>query len=152
MIKVERILFPTDFSPYSLYALKYACSFAREYKATLYILHVIDIQRIPPMLGISYDRVIKDLEKDARKRLKELVIKEEDVKGIKVETMIRHGSPFVEIIKTCKELNIDLITIATHGYTGLKHVLFGSTAENVVRNSPCPVLTVRHPEHEFVMP
>jgi nucleotide-binding universal stress UspA family protein len=65
---------------------------------------------------------------------------------------IRQGSPFLEIIRYAKENNIDLIVLGTHGRSGLAHVLLGSVAERVVRIAPCPVLTVRHPEHEFVMP
>jgi nucleotide-binding universal stress UspA family protein len=65
---------------------------------------------------------------------------------------IRQGSPFLEIIRYAKEKNIDLIVLGTHGRSGLAHVMLGSVAERVVRIAPCPVLTVRHPEHEFVMP
>lgn len=64
----------------------------------------------------------------------------------------RCGKGFLEIILAAKEENVDLIVMGTHGRTGLSHVLMGSTAEKVVRMAPCPVLTVKHPEHEFVMP
>ena len=65
---------------------------------------------------------------------------------------MRRGAPFLEIIRYAKENDVDLIVLGTHGRSGLAHVLLGSVAERVVRKSPCPVLTVRHPEHEFVMP
>ena len=65
---------------------------------------------------------------------------------------VREGSPFYEIIRYAKEQDVDLIIMGTHGRGGLVHVLLGSVAEKVVRKSPCPVLTVRHPEHEFVHP
>ena len=65
---------------------------------------------------------------------------------------LRKGSPFLEIVRYAKDKNIDLIVLGTHGRSGLSHVLLGSVAERVVRKAPCPVLTVRHPEHEFVMP
>jgi len=73
-------------------------------------------------------------------------------KGITVETIHRVGVPFVEIIKAAREKEVDLIVIATHGKSGLSHILFGSVAEKVVRKAPCPVLSIRHPEHEFIMP
>ncbi|MBI1931639.1 MAG: universal stress protein, partial [Ignavibacteriales bacterium] len=66
-----------------------------------------------------------------------------------VETIIRTGKPFVEINETARELDIDLIIIATHGHTGMEHLLFGSTAEKVVRKAPCPVLTLREPIKGF---
>jgi len=74
------------------------------------------------------------------------------LEGIEKESIIRRGVPFVEILTAAGELKVDLITIATHGRTGLQQVLFGSTAEKVVRKAPCPVLSIRHPEHDFVMP
>jgi universal stress protein A len=65
-------------------------------------------------------------------------------------TLLRSGRPAYEIVEAAKRLDTDLIIISTHGHTGLKHVFLGSTAENVVRYAPCPVLTVREHEHEFV--
>ena len=64
--------------------------------------------------------------------------------------LVRDGAPFDEICKAAKEIESDLIVIATHGYTGLKHVFLGSTAERVVRHAPCPVLIVRERERDFV--
>ena len=69
-----------------------------------------------------------------------------------VEKAVVRGVPFVEIIRTAKEKNADMIVIGTHGRTGIDHMLFGSTAEKVVRKSPCPVLTVRMAGREFKMP
>ena len=65
---------------------------------------------------------------------------------------MREGAPFYEILEYAKEANIDLIVMGTHGHTGLAHVLLGSVTAKIVRQAPCPVLTVRHPEHEFVHP
>jgi nucleotide-binding universal stress UspA family protein len=64
--------------------------------------------------------------------------------------LVRYGTPFAEITDAARTLKADLIILTTHGYTGLKHVFMGSTAERVVRHAPCPVLTVREKEHEFV--
>ena len=66
--------------------------------------------------------------------------------------VVRQGPPFLEIVRYAQEANIDLIVLGTHGRGGLAHMLLGSVAEKVVRKAPCPVLTVRHPEHEFVAP
>jgi nucleotide-binding universal stress UspA family protein len=73
-----------------------------------------------------------------------------EIIGVKnVKTIIKTGKPFVEIIETAKEENADLIIIATHGHSGVEHILFGSTAEKVVRKAPCPVLTLREPIKGF---
>jgi nucleotide-binding universal stress UspA family protein len=69
-----------------------------------------------------------------------------------VQQEVRVGTPFYEIVRYAREMKIDLIVMGTHGHTGLVHVLLGSVTEKVVRKAPCPVLTVRHPEHEFVHP
>ena len=69
--------------------------------------------------------------------------------GVATKTMLRTGLPAHEIVEAAKELDTDLIIIATHGYTGWKHFCIGSTAERVVRAAPCPVLVVREKEHQF---
>lgn len=154
MIKIERILFPTDFSACSKHALTYALYFATERGAKLYILHVIPKLNMPVGTGgLSYpvSKIYDDMEREAKKQIHRLVPKR-FLEKIKVENIIMRGSPFLEIIKAARKYDIDLITIATHGRKGLSHVLLGSTAEKVVRTAPCPVLCVKHPEHEFVLP
>ena len=89
---------------------------------------------------------------EAVKKALERVIKEEKLQKFNVTAEVREGTPFYEIIQFAKENDIDLIVMGTHGHTGLAHLLMGSVAEKVVRKAPCPVLTVRHPEHEFVHP
>ena len=64
----------------------------------------------------------------------------------------KEGEPFIEIIRKAKKEHADIIVMGTHGRTGLDHVFFGSTAEKVVRKSPCPVLTIRLPGKKFRMP
>ncbi len=154
MIKIKRILLPTDFSDCAKHAMKYALDFAVERKAKLYILHVIQELSIPAgteevMYPVA--QIYEDMEREAKKNIHRLVPKRFKEK-VRVENIIIRGTPYLEIIKAAKKYDIDLITIATHGRTGISHVLLGSTAEKVVRKAPCPVLCVKHPEHEFVMP
>jgi nucleotide-binding universal stress UspA family protein len=154
MIKMDKILFPTDFSEFSNNALKYAISFAREYKAKLIVLHVIE--NIYPYSGFSETafpivELYTDVEKYASKEMESL-ISNNVPKDLPVEQIITRGTPFLEIVNSAREKEVDLIVIATHGRTGLEHVFFGSTAEKVVRKAPCPVLTIRNPEHEFIHP
>jgi nucleotide-binding universal stress UspA family protein len=72
--------------------------------------------------------------------------------GLKARSMLKVGSPFLEIITTAQSEGADLIVLGTHGRSGLAHVLLGSVAERVVRKSPCPVLTIRHPDRKFKHP
>jgi nucleotide-binding universal stress UspA family protein len=71
---------------------------------------------------------------------------------INVEEAVVRGRPFVEIIRLAKEKSADLIVMATHSQTGIRHSHLGSTAERVVRKAPCPVMVIRHPEYQFIMP
>jgi universal stress protein A len=85
----------------------------------------------------------------AEKNLRTLAQSTRNGLGERTECKIRTGVPSHEIVEAAKEADVDLIVIATHGYTGWKHFCIGSTAERVVRAAPCPVLTVREKEHEF---
>lgn len=155
MIRVKTILFPTDFSETSQEAARYAISFAREFKAKVYVLHVVNEKIFTE--GLTLPRVIsiedmeKEMTEEARKRLKTLVPAEE-AEGLDWEAVIRQGQPFLEIIRFAKDQDVDLIVIGTHGHSGFEHIIFGSTAEKVVRKAPCPVLSVRPEQREFVMP
>jgi len=152
-MEIQKILFATDFSENSRWALKYALSFAEKYAAKLLILHVIQQPSYP--LGmyaeISFDAMDKfnrNLSEVTDKEMRELC--ERDLLGFKnFEAMILTGTPFLEILRTAKDKEVDLIVVGTHGRTGLDHVLFGSTAEKVVRRASCPVVSVRLPGKEF---
>jgi nucleotide-binding universal stress UspA family protein len=141
---------PIDFSDSSLKALGYAVPFADQFGATLFLVHVVepipfasDVPDAPPA------RSDAEAEADARKKLFSLA-SHQIKKLVRVKVAVRTGTAFLEIAEAAKSLEADLIIIATHGYTGLKHLLLGSTAERVVRSAPCPVLVVREHEHEFV--
>lgn len=153
MIDLKRILVPTDFSDFSQVALRYGCEFAAKFGAELHLLHVID-NPAPPASedwGKTLDEYRRDLEECAGNELQELDLNPLPDRKRVVDN-IRYGSALLEIILHARENEIDLIVLGTHGRTGLAHVFLGSVAEKVVRKSPCPVLTVRHPEHEFVHP
>jgi len=156
MIKMAKILYPTDFSELSTYALRYALSFAHAYQAKLHCLHVVDeAYQYWTAMGpnsVPVGPATEDILQSARKEMDSFAA--EHFKDIEVEviTDVVLGRPFMEIIQYARKQCIDLIVLATHGRTGLTHVLLGSVAERVVRKSPCPVLTIRHPQHEFIMP
>ncbi|MDD5557403.1 MAG: universal stress protein [bacterium] len=154
MIRINTIMCPTDFSDFSLHALDYAASFAGQYGARLILLHVVDIFLHDPAYFAPYvpDRAMfTGYEANARARLEEIAAARVP-KGIETETIIREGRAFLEIVSAARERKVDMIVIATHGRSGLSHAMFGSTAEKVVRKAPCPVLSIKHPEHEFIMP
>lgn len=152
MIEIKKILFPTDFSEYSRHALKYATALADSFKAKLYVLHVCE----HPVAGagieayhFSVPEYVADLEQRERKAL-DAMTAELRAQGRDVEPIFIIGRAYQEIVATARKLEADVITMATHGNRGLSHLVFGSTAEKVVRLAPCPVLTVKHPEHDFV--
>jgi len=152
--RIKNILFPTDFSEYSKKALPYALSFASRYGATLHVLHVFE-QRVHPAFYIIDKSTPFDIDDSLRDRaldaLDEFVYPDLRDK-ISFNCEVASGTPFVEIIDYARAREIDLIVLATHGLTGLKHMLIGSTTERVVRKAPCPVLSIKDPEHEFVRP
>jgi nucleotide-binding universal stress UspA family protein len=141
VLRIQSILVPTDFSPPSLKALRYAEDLAGQYGAKLILLNVIE--PIGPTPDFAYNPMVLDnaaIVASAQKNLKKFAAKE-GLDG--VSTYVRQGVPYHEISRAATELKADLICLATHGYTGLKHVFMGSTAERVVRHAPCPVLVVR---------
>lgn len=153
MVNIKNILCPIDYSVYSEMALKYAVEFAEKYQAKLYLVHVLDIRVYDINDPDLYNVTIIDEETIDKLRERLLKCVNEDTKSkISVEAIIIQGVPFAEIIRTAKECKIDLIVLGTHGRTGLSHAIMGSVAEKVVRKAPCPVLTIRHPEHDFIMP
>jgi nucleotide-binding universal stress UspA family protein len=153
-MQIKTVLFPTDFSNGARAAMDYALSLAKDYNAKLILLYVIQDISIAEWYipsSISATDLVEDMQKSAWKEMEKWGA--EAAAAVKdVEKMVVRGVPFVEIIRTAKEKNADMIVIGTHGRTGIDHMLFGSTAEKVVRKSPCPVLTVRVAGREFKMP
>jgi len=148
-MKVERILFPTDFSDGSAYALPYAVDLAKHYNAKIYILHVTyDIGKAfeSHVPHSSADEIHKEMNAWALKELDSCCI--EETRGLPdVDKSVLLGVPYEEIIKFADKEKIDLIIMGTYGRSGLDRFIFGSVAERVVRKAPCPVMTVRIPEH-----
>ena len=148
-MEIKKILFATDFSEGSRNALPYAVDIAMRHGAKIYAVHVIfDVTKAAGWYvpHASAEEVYADLEKSARKELEKTF--SEDMRKFKdYENVLLRGTPYEEITKFAEANKIDLIVIATHGRTGIDRLLFGSTAEQVVRYAPCPVLSVRLPQH-----
>lgn len=147
-MEIRSILFPTDFSEGSSQALQYAVDMAKRYGAKLYLLHVIyDIAKAAGYVPhISMDAMYKDIEEGAKKELERFGV--EELSGLKdTERSVGVGTPHEEILNFANKNKIDLIIIGTQGRKGIDRIIFGSTAAQVVRYAPCPVLTVRLPKY-----
>lgn len=153
----KRILHPTDFSDYSDCALPYAVSFADKYNAELIMMHVVTIWDYDPA---NPEWRFPPLPEEHKEAAEVAAQKALDIHGgpgvptaLQVERrLVRGFDPSVEIVQTSEDSDVDLIVMATHGRTGLKHALLGSTAEKVTRFADCPVLTIKHPEHDSLAP
>lgn len=153
MISMNRIIVPIDFSEYSKKALRYAVEFARRYTAEIVLVYVVEPVVYPADFSfgqVAVPSMERELFERGEEQLKKLIATEVG-DAVTARSQVRSGKPFVEIIACATEENADLIIIATHGHTGIEHVLFGSTAEKVVRKAPCPVLTLRDKERDFVV-
>ena len=154
MINLKRILVATDFSEHSNVAVKYATALAQAFDSEVILCHVVEspdlISQIPPT-GEGY--FPPNFQEQQRKAAEEECAKIIADSGIKNgRSLIVEGSAFFEVIRAAKAEDVDLIIVGTHGRGAIAHVLLGSVAEKIVRKAPCPVLTVREGEHEFVMP
>ena len=162
-MKLSRILAPTDFSRFSGFALEWAANLAEALRAELVLLHVVPEEEgkiIEEVIGEGAavqiprgvrENVLTERQKKFREQFN-IVLPDYLKKSIKVEEILSIGVPFLEIIKTAKEKDVDLIVMGTHGRTGLSHALIGSVAEKVVHHAHCPVLTIKHPQYRFVAP
>jgi len=148
--RIKKILVPVDFSDCSKKALQYAIPFARQFDAALTLLHVVQANYYVGDFGTIDTALLEtEMRKNAEKQLADLAAREVG-KGLRCETTLRTGRIVSEIVEVARQTQTDLIIISTHGHTGLKHILLGSVAENVVRHAPCPVLIVRQQEHDFI--
>jgi nucleotide-binding universal stress UspA family protein len=141
----RRILVPIDFSEHSKRALTRAVALATTFNAELSLIFVVETAIYPADFGfgqVTIPSVEREMTERGEAELKKLVASHVG-DAVKAQTIVVGGKPFLEIIKTAEEEKTDLIIIATHGHTGVEHILFGSTAEKVVRKAPCDVLVVR---------
>lgn len=156
MITLRNILVATDFSEPSDAALTYGRALARNFGATLHVVHVVG--NVPAVVygaeayALSMPELQQEIEDSARKQLAALLIDNDPQPIPKREVVVVADSPAAAIVDYAARERIDLIVAGTHGRGAVAHLLMGSVAERVVRTAPCPVLTVRHPEHEFVVP
>jgi len=155
MIVLKNILVATDFSEASEAALTYGRDLARSYGGTMHVVHVVesfagsmaDAESIGVLLDLQ-----TQIERNERKFL-ETLLTDEDRTMLHAKPVVLASTRAAEgIVQYAKDSAIDLIVMGTHGRRALAHVFLGSVAERVVRTAPCPVLTVRHPEREFVVP
>lgn len=148
MIKIGKILCATDFSETSVEALKYAIGLARGSRAKLILMYVVNQKIFSENLSLARvfppEALGKEMADEARRRLKVLIPAGER-EGLDWETNIRSGVPAEEIIRYAGENGVDVIVIGTAGHSGVEHMMFGSTAEKVIRGAHCAVLSVKPP-------
>ncbi|MGB2958412.1 MAG: universal stress protein [Bacteroidota bacterium] len=142
---INSILVPIDFSVHSKNALKYAVPLAKQFEASLHLVYVVEPTIYPADLGFG-QVVLPGVEEELRQKggdeLKQLITEEIGAQ-VRATYVVKTGTPSQEILAEADEKRVNMIVIATHGHSGLEHVLFGSTAERIVRKARCPVLTIR---------
>src|SRR4029434_3775118 len=146
-LQLRQILLPTDFSGCANYAVAYAAAIARAVKAKVICIYVLE-PMVPAVgyTGLADPMPIADISEqleDSAERELPQVVHCEELRGLEVEEVITHGDASAEIVRVAAEREVDLIVISSHGRTGLGRMIFGSTAEAVVRHANCPVLVVK---------
>ena len=153
MISLKTILVATDFSEPSEVAVRYGRALAKAFHASLHILHVVPDSLALPWAtmadGLAMADTQRQWERDAHERLERL-LPESERQAVHAVLVTRTGDPVRRVTGYAVESGADIVVLGTHGRGPVAHMLMGSVAERVVRSAPCPVLTVRHPQHEFV--
>jgi nucleotide-binding universal stress UspA family protein len=151
VIQIKRILVPTDFSESAQHALTYGVSFAREYKAELILVHVVETLTVgyaSDLFPVPMAEVFEEISGYAKAEIAKIAAAIRP-KEVEVRELVVQGKPSAEITRIAKEESVDIIVLGTHGKGMLDQALFGSTAERVIRRAPCPVLTCQLHQHEF---
>ena len=148
----KTILLPTDGSTGAAEAIARALDLARATDATLHALSVVDTGAEPPVVSDANRAEFREKARTRSRAATQTVDEHGQKLGVDVVEAVREGVPHEAIREYADEHDVDLIIMGTHGRGAVAHLLLGSVAEKIVRSSPCPVLTVRHPEHEFVQP
>jgi len=148
MLVPTRILVPTDFSEFSGKALRQALDIANEYQAKVFLLHVVhEVMDFTGLDFINSEDMVRDFKGNevvwAERSLKKQLESFPQTNDVEVETIVRRGVPYIEILKVGEEERIDLIVIASLGKSGIARYLIGSVARNVLKGSKCPVLLTR---------
>lgn len=154
MIELNKILVAVDFSDHSKVAMYYAAEFGRVFGAEVIACNIVEpaeaLSQLPPGGEGYFPPNVAELRKEKAEEECEKMLTAAGVDNGRV--VVAAGTPFVEIIRIAREENVDLVIVGTHGRGAIAHMLLGSVAEKVVRKAPCPVLSVRSGEHDFVMP
>jgi universal stress protein A len=148
-MEIRSILLPTDFSECARHAVPYAARLARLLGARVVCLHVVE----PVVPAVGWTPIAEPLPvADVGEQLEDSAARElprfarcEEFEGLDVQDVITRGEAASEIVRVAAERGVDLIVLSSHGRTGLGRILFGSTAESVVRHAACPVLVVKPP-------
>jgi nucleotide-binding universal stress UspA family protein len=154
MIRISNVLVATDFGPASDPAVSYGREFARTFGARLHVLHVVDnpiVYSGTEAVGVNFAQIQADLEAAARQAM-DRTVTAEDREQLRAVSAILTGPPAFEIAEYARVNEIDMVIVGTHGRRMISHLLLGSVAEKVVRIAPCPVLTVRPSERDFIQP
>lgn len=156
MIGLKQVVVATDFGDAAEAALAYGREFARTFGARLVLLHVVDNVLTRPYAAegyvAAYPQLQQEIETAARKQLDALITEDNRRTLAANAVILKSNNPAAAIVDYARDANVDIVIMGTHGRGAVAHMLMGSVAERVVRTAPCPVLTVRHPEREFIRP
>ena len=156
MIALNHILVATDFGPESETAVHYGRALAQRFGAALHVLHVTEDLFARAMDGYAFAGVSPDVQEEIARAVRQRTedqLTDEDRRELRATAAtVSSNDPAGAIVTYATAQAIDLIVLGTHGRGALAHLVMGNVAERVVRNAPCPVLTVKHPEHDFLVP
>lgn len=149
MLPLRKILNPTDFSQASQHGLSVALELASEYEAELLLVHVValipDVAGTYSMSGVRTVQTVEAMQQEADHQMERLVASAVP-SHLRCDARVIQGHPAEEVVRLARQAHVDLIVLATHGYSGFNRFLFGSIADRVVRTAHCPVLTIRPTE------